>query len=993
MQVVKFILFFVILLYGNRLIAQNPVFKNYTTNDGLPSNEVYNCCRDKEGYMWFFTDRGAARYDGKTFTNFTTDNGLPDNFVNKYAFSPKGVLWVLGGLKQNKLAYFDGKKFVPYPYNQELQNKQKIELILNFSFEGEVPTYFGTRYKGLVYLNKKGQLEAQNNRPNTKNYRYDYYPDIAHQVIGAKDHYYPYIDKQLPNLVNKCLFYNQVFTTTFGNTPTSYIYIHGDRLFFSFGHDLFIIKNNTIEKHQQFASNILNYYLDKDSTLYVALDNNIGVEVYPHCNLKLKQKTIFSDIRTTSINQDREGGFWITSHNSGIYYIPSFALQDIKLPFLQEHEIPAAIQVANKNKLYVGLHNFKVYARQSNAWSNNLYSEEQLNRMKAKFPIFKNVNFEIYGNLKQLKYFPKQQLIQPFYSGTSFAIDENTNTLYATLYGDDAIITHDGISLVVVQNGIRKFNSIWKFERYYSLKSERGFCIYETKDKRILVGTQNGVEEFAHDTTRFLYHDTIKSRVTQIAELADSTLVFSTLGSGLYFYKKDSLLLNFKFPERYKRFNFIPKMVLDNNILYLATPEGIAIVKTHFPKLPSYQFITFSSGFLSNDIKDITVKDSMLYFLSGGRVISVNTQAYTDNTTPPPIFITHCTIDTVDATAKINPEINEKQRIKIEFATLLFRANNNGIYQYRLLGNSDSTWRTTTQTFIEFTSLLAGEYIFEVKALNENNIASVKTASYRFLVLAPIWKRGWFLLIAGILMALITYLIYKRQIAINNEKNKTRELMLSYEQQALAAQINPHFIFNVITNIQSFVLTQDKKVAYNYLNKFARLMRISLDNSRMKWVSLHSEIELVDIYLELEKLRFARFKFSITCDENIDQRHTFVPSMLIQPFLENSVKHGIFYLQDKEGNIQVHFEKIADNIVCTIEDNGVGRRIATEKKPIHKEHKSAGQSITNKRMELLMNETKQKYYFEIIDKQQDSGTLVKFNMPYKISFEKVIEIE
>jgi LytS/YehU family sensor histidine kinase len=183
------------------------------------------------------------------------------------------------------------------------------------------------------------------------------------------------------------------------------------------------------------------------------------------------------------------------------------------------------------------------------------------------------------------------------------------------------------------------------------------------------------------------------------------------------------------------------------------------------------------------------------------------------------------------------------------------------------------------------------------------------------------------------------------------------------------------------------VLTQDKKVAYNYLNKFARLMRLSLDNSRMKWVSLNSEIELVDIYLELEKLRFARFEFKISCDENIDQQQTFVPSMLIQPFLENSVKHGIFYLHDKEGIIQVHFEKIADNIVCTIEDNGVGRRIATEKKPIHKVHKSAGQSITNKRMELLMNETNQKFYFEIIDKEADNGTIVKFNMPYTLTNE------
>ena len=977
------ILYFVFCVH--HLIAQTPVFKNYTTNDGLPSNEVYNCCSDKDGYMWFFTDRGAARYDGKSFINYTTDNGLPDNFVNKYAFSPKGVLWVLGGLKQNKLAYFDGEKFIPFKYSNQLERFVGDARILNFSFEGEMPTYFGTRYLGVIKLNPNGKLEVGAHLSNNRNYRYDLFYNNPNDVIGLKDYMYPYIGKMQTIFIDKVFFLNNIYDVDFNDVAISHMFKHGDKLYYSLNNVLFIIKDNQVEKTHSFSANILNYYLDNNSTLYVALDNNIGVEVYPHCDLDIKQKTIFSDIRTTSIHQDREGGFWITSHNSGIYFIPSFALQEIKLPFLQEHEIPAGIQVCNNNNLYVGLHNHKVFAMQNGMWSTNLYSEEQINNMKSRFSYFKNANFKKLGNLKQLRYFPKQHLIQPFYSGSSFAIDENTHKLSIFVNGEDGIEVNDSIKLFVVQKWLRRYYDNGKTEYFIELKSERGFCIYETKNKRILVGTQNGVEELAHDTTRFVYNDTIKSRVTQIAESADSTLVFSTLGSGLYFYKKDSLLLNFRFPERYKRFNFIPKMVMDNNILYLATPEGIAIVTTHFPKLPSFKFIAFSSGFLSNDIKDITVKDSILYFLSGGRVSSVNLSTYTSNTTPPPIFITHCTIDTIDATTKLNPEITEKQRIKIEFATLLFRANNNGMYQYRLLGNNDSTWRTTTQAFIEFTSLLAGEYIFEVKALNENNIASIQAARYRFVVLAPIWKRGWFLLLAGIVMALITYLIYRRQIAINNEKNKIRELMLSYEQQALAAQINPHFIFNVITNIQSFVLTQEKKVAYNYLNKFARLMRLSLDNSRMKWVNLQSEIELVDIYLELEKLRFARFEFSIKCDENIDQQKTLVPSMLIQPFLENSVKHGIFYLIDKRGVINVQFEKVNENIVCTIEDNGVGRRVAAEKKPIHKEHRSAGQSITNKRLQLLMNETNQLFYFQIIDKQEDRGTIIKFNIPYELS--------
>jgi LytS/YehU family sensor histidine kinase len=212
-------------------------------------------------------------------------------------------------------------------------------------------------------------------------------------------------------------------------------------------------------------------------------------------------------------------------------------------------------------------------------------------------------------------------------------------------------------------------------------------------------------------------------------------------------------------------------------------------------------------------------------------------------------------------------------------------------------------------------------------------------------------------------------------------------LLLTKEQIALSAQINPHFIFNSLNSIQHLIIKEDRQQASLYMAQFSRLMRLSLENSRKKWVPVKDEIELLKLYLELESLRFKdKFAYKILVDEEITNSSIRIPAMLIQPFVENAIRHGVNNLSGKTGMVTVLLNFKGAELLTSIEDNGIGRKKALTLQGTGKDHLSSGMQITEERLQLLCRETGTPCFFEIIDKQDDtgaaSGTLVKFNMPF-----------
>ena len=201
--------------------------------------------------------------------------------------------------------------------------------------------------------------------------------------------------------------------------------------------------------------------------------------------------------------------------------------------------------------------------------------------------------------------------------------------------------------------------------------------------------------------------------------------------------------------------------------------------------------------------------------------------------------------------------------------------------------------------------------------------------------------------------------------------------------------MNPHFIFNSLNSIQSFISENEAFLAESYLSKFAHLMRNILDNSRMEFIPIENDISTLQLYMELEKLRFHnKFDFNFFVDPKIVTDFTLVPPMLIQPFVENAIIHGIMHKETK-GFIEVIFKLMDNAICCIVKDDGVGREIAMEKKKKNSsKRKSHGLQVTKERLELLNEKRKTNISIKIIDLKDGSGIATGTQAEVIIPFEE-----
>jgi tetratricopeptide (TPR) repeat protein len=243
-------------------------------------------------------------------------------------------------------------------------------------------------------------------------------------------------------------------------------------------------------------------------------------------------------------------------------------------------------------------------------------------------------------------------------------------------------------------------------------------------------------------------------------------------------------------------------------------------------------------------------------------------------------------------------------------------------------------------------------------------------------------SRAIFIGIASIvvMVSLFGLLFFQRK------RFKAEQKSITMEQRLLRAQMNPHFLFNSLASIQNYIINEDTDQASIYLSRFSKLVRNILDNSVEEYVSLEKEIETIRNYLELQKVRYAgKFDFQIGVDPTLDEENTLIPPMLAQPFIENSIEHGIKH-KETNGHIDIRFS-LEDGLICfEVEDDGVGRDKAHEIEAKQRtRHRSMATSITHDRLKAINKKHKRKIHMEIIDLKDATGkgrgTRVRFGIP------------
>jgi len=305
-------------------------------------------------------------------------------------------------------------------------------------------------------------------------------------------------------------------------------------------------------------------------------------------------------------------------------------------------------------------------------------------------------------------------------------------------------------------------------------------------------------------------------------------------------------------------------------------------------------------------------------------------------------------------------------------------------YRYRLIGQTEQWTEAGNLRKALMANLSPGSYRFEVQGRYPWQEWQ-RTSSYSFVIATPFWRTWWFWSLLGLSLGTLLYMWLRDRWKRREARLLLEQELIDMERKALRLQMNPHFIFNALDSISSFIFKNDQKQAVRYLNNFAKLMRYTLESSMEPVHPVENEVSILKNYLELEKLRFSgQFDYEIVVDEEISY-DVGLPPMLLQPHVENAVLHGLKPKQDK-GFLKIVFSLEEEVLVCEIDDNGIGRAAAKQMGG-HKPHRSMASRINEDRIELLRRSENAAFSLEIIDKTNEDGnalgTRVIIRLPAK----------
>lgn len=282
-------------------------------------------------------------------------------------------------------------------------------------------------------------------------------------------------------------------------------------------------------------------------------------------------------------------------------------------------------------------------------------------------------------------------------------------------------------------------------------------------------------------------------------------------------------------------------------------------------------------------------------------------------------------------------------------------------FEYKLEGYDFQWIKSGSRRFVSYAKVPSGTYTFRFRTSNGQGPGLSWEAALTIEIIPPFWRTlPFYLLLAvvGLLLVGWAYRLYAGRIRLRYEKDKLAaefgHKLAAAEMSALRAQMNPHFIFNVLTSINRFILTNETEKASDYLNQFSTLIRNILDHSNKNFISLQAETETLRHYIEIERLRFAdSFQFRVEIDPSIDADFVELPPMLIQPYVENAIWHGLMQKQGKDKNLNVRFLRDKHDLVVEVVDDGIGRAAAALRKSPNRTRQSHGLRLTKERLKLI----------------------------------------
>lgn len=956
---------FCIALIPSHLLGQDPYFFNFNTEHGVPSSEVYEAAFDIHGMPWFATDRGVCRYNGYEFATFTSQDGLSNNTCLEIRTAPNGDIWFVGldgslsFLKNGKIHAFAGNKKT----REELRQRS---LLGGMQWEGNKYMYYWAWGR-------------------TKNYffSYDFETEKLRTVLPeelAKRFHRVVIDKHsffvLGNSIIPEMRVPNVLLT------------HDGRIYYDDYVKTGLLKMGEVSNSETFetvwlGATIHDLYLDGRGDLFVSTSE--GILRFPNGDLKRKPTHFFPDVSFSSIRQDREENYWLTTLEKGIFLVPSFDFHGVDVPVGNRTSTTVSALVGMNNHLFFGTIEGRIFAVNKQGSVEQLYGSPENFGQLAFGSVIEDRGF--IGEVRVLEEEGKAKAIAP----------KNENGRSIKLELENGQFLQAGLAGYIVMDKIDSRN----YELHSDVLPERVHACLQTGNK-IYVGCLGGL--WVIQNYEFRKPQRVRewgsTRVNDLKTDHYGNLWIASIGDGVACYSKGKI--SRITVEDGLTSNMVNRIAMGPpGVMWAATNMGLNKIEYEWKdelKVLSISSVNSEDGLPGNFIQDVAYWNGKVWLATHEGLVYFSPGLIENRNLPRiPIFlekveVNHHSMDT-DTFPKLKFNQND---LAFHFLGMSMRKpRNQDFYRYRLSENGeDEPWEYTNDRTVRYMNLSPGEYTFEVACQNRLGEWSEEMASFHFLIRPHFSNTLWFqgliaILVLGMVFGFALFRVRRiRQKA--EQKRRLQEALLKTQQAEITAlrnQMNPHFVFNALNSIQNFIFKNDIRKANHYLGRFSKLMRDGLQFSRLKAISLQEELSFLQAYLELEAMRFPdRFTYQVEVQSGIDQQAVKVPPFLFQPLLENAVKHA-FKDIDYPGLLKVSFRQPRlEVLVVEITDNGPGFDFQVASLG-QKGHRSMGLEIVANRIALLNaeeDEEKAKFEMTNLASRGGQGMLARFVIPINL---------
>jgi ligand-binding sensor domain-containing protein len=1029
----------VFLLFINQsVIAQvkDIKFDHMTVDEGLPSNTINGVIRDSRGFIWIATENGVSRYDGYHFENFRANEGdtksISSNLTYAVFEDKQQRLWVGSenglDLLNRKSDRFDKHFFKGIPIRSIYQDKN-------------LTLWVGTD-KGLYAYHEqtKNFDKPFGNLFDAKNDRYNTIPSIIEDYHGnlwigtSNNGVYVY---DIEAKIFAVYLHDENKTGTLSNNNVrKIIEDHNHNIWiatYGGGLNLFEPETKTfkaftsrLDDPNGISTNLIpTLWEDSKGMIWIGTDGK-GIDIFDYkknvfhhvVHSPYNSKSLNNNV-VRSISSDGRGGIWIGTYAGGVnfYNQHTEAFFHYKVPTYNGNNSVTSFAEEKNGNLWIGVDGGGLcyFNRATGQFLNFIHDEKNVNSLSDDRVISLVLDHQgllwigtYLGGL--CTYNPKTKSFRRYTDHDRSKLTDNV--IWALLEDDQNRIwvgTNRGLNLYHRENDTFSCFDITNS----NLSNSMIRCIFQDHKKRLWIGTQAGLNIMNRNNDGFIVikSDPDKNSLSNhwIRTINEDKLGNIWVGTfeGLNLLdEKAGMFVSFKESDGLPD-NIVSGILADDtNNIWISTGRGLAWFDLPEKKIKIYN--------VNDGLQDKQFNINASFMTQHGEFLFGGNNGFTlflpdvikhakSNNFPPPLAITGLKIFNKEVLPAQNSPlanpINETKLITLpydqtvltfEFAALNFIQPENNQYAYRLLGFEDDWNYVGVKRSATYTNLEPGDYAFQVKASNNDGVWNNKGISLSLSIEPPFWGTWWFKLVIIIVISSLALWILNIIRNRIREKIRINKLIAELEIKALIAQMNPHFIFNCLTSIQELIMANKQEEAMHYLNQFSKLLRTVLNSSEKNFIPLELELTLLELYLELEAMRFDnQFHYKISVDEAIDPEEVNIPSFLIQPFVENALWHGLMHKKgDRNLNISFTLET-EDLLVCKIEDNGVGRDVATRfrRKSIKAPYQSMGIKIIRERISLMkkQNDAVDLNIIDVLDSSNGlaAGTTVIIKLPLK----------